>query len=900
MAAPLLSGAVLALAVWGGIPLAAVEVEAPGARDLNRLRATFGVKPGDVPDRLEVRRGVFALLASGEVEDVTVELDDAENGPILRVGVQIASRVSGLRITGLPKRLTARVRAALGVTVGTPLRVPAFESALETAAAELRNEGYPVATLEPELTFDGARGAVDVAVAGELGPTLVAGVVRATAGELDEAALRRATGLEPGVRLSRARLERARNGLARALRRAGYWEVDVESPSVAGPTEASIVTFPVRQGPRWELELTGLRMTKALKREAFPFLLGEEAFAEALADVTTARVRTFVQRSGHLLVAATSAVEDVEGGRKLRLDVTPGPKTRIEEVRLVGVDTELAARLREKIAVRPGRPGGWGREPIDDDTLAADAASLLGSLGDEGYGAAKVGTPAAVGSPDGVVIEFPIETGERLVTGTIDVVGVPDGVSLPALRLAVGGPWGAARQLDDRVALLEAVQNAGYADARVDASQTCREQTCQVRFVVTPGERVTVGRVVVAGLAATRPGVVDKVAALHGGETFGPETVLAAQRRLLSLGLFRRAAVRVVPGQDPGPSRDIVVELEEGPTQAFAVGLGWDTEEKARLSLNWSELSLFGSGRGLDVVTKLSSREQRWQVSYREPTRLGLLGVPAWFAVYRTEETFDTYSLLRRGMWLDLGDRQRRPVRVILRYEYQIVDPDAPDEILSDLERDKQRAHIASLSPILELDTRDDLFEPTKGLYASGQFQVAFPAFAADAFFNKLTLNAAAFTPLGSGVLAGSIRLGGIEPRDRTAGVDDNLDVPISVRFFAGGRVTHRAFALDKLGIPGETLDSQGGPIGGAGLALANLEWRFPLFGAIGGALFVDGGNVWSRWRNINLAQFRWGAGLGLRVATPVGPVRLEYGWKLDRERGESAGELFFSFSNPF
>jgi len=348
------------------------------------------------------------------------------------------------------------------------------------------------------------------------------------------------------------------------------------------------------------------------------------------------------------------------------------------------------------------------------------------------------------------------------------------------------------------------------------------------------------------------------------------------------------------------PYNVVIVELEEGPTRAYGVGLGWDTEEKARVSLSWSELSLFGSGRGLDVVTKLSSREQRWQVSYREPTRLGLLGVPTWSAVYRTEETFDTYSLLRRGMWIDVGDRQRRPVRAILRYEYQIVDPTAPDELLSELERDQQRTKIASLTPILEFDTRDDLFEPTRGVYASGQVQFAFPLFDADAFFNKVTLNVAGFTPLGPGVLAGSIRLGGAEPRDPEAGVTDNLSLPIAVRFFAGGRVTHRAFPLDKLGIPGDTLDDAGDPIGGAGLALANLEWRFPVFGAIGGALFVDSGNVWSDWRDVNAGQFRWGAGLGLRVATPVGPVRLEYGWKLDRKPGESAGELFFSFSNPF
>ena len=900
MAAPLLSGALLALAVWGGAPLAGVELDAPGARDIGRLRTTFGVRPGDLLSRAEIRRAVHALIASGEVEDVAVDLAEGPSGPVLHVGIQVANRVGVVRVTGLPRRLASRVWVVLGVVEGTPLRVAAFEAGLATATAELRNEGYPEATLEPDLVFDGNAGTVAVSVEGDLGPALAAGAFEAPEAELDEGALRAATGLEPGLRLSRARLERARTRLAKALRRAGYWEAEVESPSLSGPMESSTVSFPVRRGPRWELVLSGLKPTKSLKRAALPFLLGEESFSDAMLDQTVARVRTWVQRSGHLLVIVTASLDEADGVRRLHLGVVRGPHTRIEEVRLAGVDGELGERLRAKIAARPGRPGGWGREPIDADTLAADTASLLGSLGDEGFAGARVGVPVIVAAQGGFVIEFPIEAGERVLVDSVEVAGAPAGVALPQLGLVAGRPWSRARQDEDRIAVLEAVQNAGFADAHVDSSEECVAQRCRVRFGVVPGEPVAVGRVVIAGLAATRPSVVEKVAALRSGDRLGPETVLAAQRRLLSLGLFRRVSVRVVPGQEPGPRRDIVVELQEGPTRAFGVGLGWDTEEDARVSVIWSELSLFGSGRGLDVVARVSSREQRWQVSYREPARLGLLGVPVWVAVYRTEETFDTYSLLRRGMWLDLGDRQRRPLRAILRYEYQIVDPTAPDEILSDLERDKQRAKIASLTPILEFDTRDDLFEPKRGVYASGQIQVAFPLFDADAFFNKVTLNAAGFTPLGPGVLAGSIRLGGVEPRDPEAGVSNNLSVPIAVRFFAGGRVTHRAFPLDKLGRPGETLDENGDPIGGAGLALANLEWRFPVFGAIGGALFIDSGNVWSDWRDINAGQFRWGAGLGLRVATPVGPVRLEYGWKLDRKPGESAGELFFSFSNPF
>jgi outer membrane protein insertion porin family len=126
-----------------------------------------------------------------------------------------------------------------------------------------------------------------------------------------------------------------------------------------------------------------------------------------------------------------------------------------------------------------------------------------------------------------------------------------------------------------------------------------------------------------------------------------------------------------------------------------------------------------------------------------------------------------------------------------------------------------------------------------------------------------------------------------------------NLDTPIVERFFAGGRTTHRAFTLDDLGVPGQTLqDGQG--IGGNALLLANVEWRVPLSGGLGLVLFADWGNVWAGPTYLKLADGRWGAGLGLHYLTPVGPFRLEYGFRLDRAKDEDAGALSFSIGYPF
>jgi len=123
--------------------------------------------------------------------------------------------------------------------------------------------------------------------------------------------------------------------------------------------------------------------------------------------------------------------------------------------------------------------------------------------------------------------------------------------------------------------------------------------------------------------------------------------------------------------------------------------------------------------------------------------------------------------------------------------------------------------------------------------------------------------------------------------------------VSIAERFFAGGRTTHRAYGLDELGIPGETLLA-GKPIGGKGLFLFNVDYRFPLVGALGGTVFLDTGNVWADWRDVRLREIKSGAGVGLRYLTPIGPLRVEVGWKLDREPGESASAVLVSFGNAF
>ncbi len=909
MAAPLLTAALLSTSVlWGSSPVQRVEFSTPGLADVGELRTAFGVVPGKPISRSAIRAGVQALIATGKVEDVVVTVEPDASGTVVIVRTQLTSRVDTVRVSGLPRSLRRQVLQTLALARGRHLQVDAFERALLEAQAELRSDGYTRAVLEPDLTFDLEHGTVAITIAAALHEPRVLRGLRVAGAEISAAEALEACELTIGKRLGDGNLEGARRRLAEHVRRQGWWEADVAAPRLEMDGNDATVTLEVTLGRKYRLDLVGLEDTNGLEQDALPFLTGRDAFAEAAVDAMVAATRVELQRQGYLLARATGSLDTTGDERVLHLVVDRGEKTPIVAVRFPGGEAIPAEELEERIGAFHGRSWRWGREPVDELTLAVDATSVQATLQERGYADAVVEEPRVVPEGKGVAIELPVRAGPRKTVSDVTLTGMPEGFVVPKLPLVKDRPWSLLAQEEARVAVEVALQDAGFGDAEVTVKESCTRDTCAVHLDAVSGERIVIDRVIIAGLERTRRGVVESATGLKAGQTLGPTRLLDIQRSLLGLGIFNEVRLAPLPGQESGSRRGLLVSATEGPSRALSFGAGWDTERKAQLSVTWSELSLFGTGRSLTFDGRFSSQELRWQVSYREPARLGLLRVPSAVSIFRTEEHNPDYDLLRRGMWIDLGDRLKRPNRGFLRYDYQITEPDAPPEVLSELEREDQEARIASLTPTFEHDTRDDLFTPRKGTYLSLSYQRSFKLFQADALFDKVVGVASAFMPFAGGTLAVNSRVGYLSSRSGTQQpAPAPIDVPIAVRFYAGGRISHRAFPTDRLGIPGKTLDAESGEsIGGGGLVLANLEWRFAVYGPVGANVFVDGGNVWREFGDIHVADMRWGAGVGVRVETPVGPLRLEYGWKLDERivfrdgTQESAGELFVSFGNPF
>jgi len=139
-------------------------------------------------------------------------------------------------------------------------------------------------------------------------------------------------------------------------------------------------------------------------------------------------------------------------------------------------------------------------------------------------------------------------------------------------------------------------------------------------------------------------------------------------------------------------------------------------------------------------------------------------------------------------------------------------------------------------------------------------------------------------------VLALSGRIGLATPLGKT------LDLVIQDRFFAGGDTTIRGYPQNKVG----PLDSSGNPTGGDARILFNAEWRFPIWRWIGGAIFLDTGTVTPKVSDLSLSAFRTGVGASLRLITPVGPIRLDFGYALNPIPGETRWQLYFGVGNSF
>jgi outer membrane protein assembly factor BamA len=436
--------------------------------------------------------------------------------------------------------------------------------------------------------------------------------------------------------------------------------------------------------------------------------------------------------------------------------------------------------------------------------------------------------------------------------------------------------------------------------------------------------------VLIRGNVRTKFATIERAAALRTGMPLTMTDLVNAQRRLSELGLFRKVQVTAIES-GPANRRDILITVEEAPVNTIAYGGGLEGTQVLRTSAQtglpeqmleisprgffeigrrnlWGkdrsvDLFLRGAIRSTDQVSTSGSstttttttgfHEYRVLAAYREPRFMDL---PVDLAVNGVldQAMRSTFDFNRQQMYVEGSHRFGRKLVVIGRYALGRTklfnEQIAPGDELA-VDRLFPQVRLSTLSASAIFSTRDDAFDPTRGVLVAVDSTLASRALGSEVGFVRGSWQGFFYKRvprLRGAIFAGGARLGiafgfpleTLDADGQPVVIDQEL--PASERFFAGGDTSVRGWALDQLG-SSSVIDQNGVSNGGNGLVIFNAELRFPLWRArsLGGAVFIDTGNVFATVSEISLGDLRSGAGFGLRWKSPVGPLRLDFAWKL-------------------
>jgi outer membrane translocation and assembly module TamA len=318
------------------------------------------------------------------------------------------------------------------------------------------------------------------------------------------------------------------------------------------------------------------------------------------------------------------------------------------------------------------------------------------------------------------------------------------------------------------------------------------------------------------------------------------------------------------------------------------LGLGYGTEDRVRVQAGWIQRNVFGRADTLDVHARYSTLATEFQATLKEP-HVPDPRTTLWLDSRIRDDTLPAYDdvallaraaverPLRRGWSGQVGyDVEWTNVRKVAS-----ADPNQVEQFrLGFVELGARRI------------TTDSLVEPTKGTWLEANVETAATWIGSQKEYVRATLDGRAFLPIGPTVLAGRALLGTISSFGRT----HSDELPVTKLLYAGGSGTVRGYDFQHLGLH----DSAGAAIGGKSLLNGSVEWRFPVWGELHGATFADAGQLSRGDWNWKPNELRYAVGVGLRYATPLGPVRVDVATPLDPPEGVDHWRIWFAIGQPF
>ncbi len=872
------------------------------------------------------------LMATGVFSNIEVVEKNTESGTgreLVLVG-SILRRIKDIQITGNAVLSTSEILRTLGVTAGQPFERKNLLASANDLREDYERRGYHNARVEIEFSLPNDN-EVNVKVAMTEGsPVRVTEVAVDSPNEHLNASLARQARTLKNRKLTEDELIDFQKGVSDYLHENRYLTARISSPTVTTNierTQAKLV-YTIENPYRYEFRFSG---NSYFTEGALTSKLEDAKFSGATASPApdmAEQMRRMYQGVGFANVEVSYTEERGNSEDPYRylisFKIVENPRVRIGKIEMTGTisrpQSYYAAFMQSSSSDLIGA-GFYNRRDIDDGSKR-----LITELQNQGYLRAKIQSQRADYSKDrsSVVITLNIDEGPLTQIRQIRFEG-SQAFPVSQLQGLIKIKTGAAlslRDLEDSLkALRDFYHDEGFLEMRilnegernriVTYNDTNTQATIEIQ--IYEGPRIVVREITLKGNTFTKDFVITRELAFKPGDVLTPTNINDSMTRLQSLGVFAHVTIRTLEEGSSIAERTIQIEVEEANPGLFTIGAGATNERQLTLRgyAGISYRNIAGTGRGvvLRVDPKYSTDpdisylENRETFSYIEPYIFGDRNVGRVNLIrdqsYYGRDNSGNVEILETNSIGFLVERDLAKHIKLTYTAYNFANRKSFDRKSYSI---LQTLNVGKTGPLIEFDYRDNPFYPSKGSYSfiSGEYSDPLLGSSDDAVqsinfwkaIGSYTFYQRVFRTNPDWVWATSLRGGLLQ---NVSGKPQS-GVPSEEAFFLGGRSTIRGYdsgnderipsnydlnnIQDILQFKMKTHSE---------FILVKTELRFPIWknfpvGPLGGVVFYDGGAVYIHDPDIDISDpYRDSVGFGLRVATPVGPLNLEIGWKLDR-----------------
>ena len=621
----------------------------------------------------------------------------------------------------------------------------------------------------------------------------------------------------------------------------------------------------------------------------------------SIADTTliqdnAAKLQLYYEEEGYWLARVVPVVTKVsENEVYLTYQIDEGDKVRIKKITVVGNKAISAGKITGAMKTATWKiysfitSSGYYKK----DTMSADIEAIKDLYFNNGYIKAVVSDPEIQLTPDrkGMTITINVSEGEQFKISSVNITGnkaFPEKDLARLISSAPGRVFSKEVLRKDIAAITELYTQNGYALANVfpDIAPDDATKQLTLTYKVEEGDIYRIGRVEISGNTRTRDKVIRREIRLDEGDMFNSALLKRSYERINNLNFFESVEMAPKPRFEE-KLLDIDVKVKEKATGFLSVGGGYSSVDKLIGMVDITQGNLFGRGQYIKLRGELGGSSSFYELSFKDPW---FMDKPISFTsdIYKTRREYVDYKKKAIGFGFGFGKELSEYWGAAVSYNLERATIyDVSDTASTIIQEQIGTKVTSSITPSITRDTRDNYLDPSRGSRNSLYF--TFAGLGGDNAFIKSVFDSAWFFPIGSTTVSLRGRVG------YAKGIFDKK-LPLYERFCVGGIYTVRGIGFCQAG----PKDDKGELIGGSKELIFNAEYIFPIVSELRlkGVAFFDAGNAYDAAEP--MGKLRYTAGGGVRWISPLGPIRIEWGYNIKKKEGEKSSRIEFTFGSFF